>query len=84
MPEDFGFDEKGRLFSPSNSGLETQRSEFQDLIGVQIAHQARVLHNSAIAMMIQVSRVLPGPAGNSESFDLRGQKHTRAFTDEVR
>jgi hypothetical protein len=35
-------------------------------------------------MMIQVSQVLPGPAGNSESFDLRGHKHTRAFTDEVR
>jgi hypothetical protein len=35
-------------------------------------------------MMIQVSQVLPGPAGNSEGFDLRGHKHTRAFTDEVR
>jgi hypothetical protein len=80
----FWFDETGRLLKSFSSGLETQRSEFQDFNGIQIAHQVSVLENNAIAMMIEVSQVLPGLAGNSESFDLRGHKHTRALTDEVR
>jgi hypothetical protein len=80
----FWFDETGRLLKSFSSGLETQRSEFQDFNGIQIAHQVSVLENNAIAMMIEVSQVLSGLAGNSESFDLRGHKHTRALTDEVR
>jgi hypothetical protein len=80
----YWFDESGRLVKTYFQGLETQRAQFADFGGVQIAHQIKVLQNGAPGMVIQVTDVSsPGNASNN-LFELRGHEWKRQFTDEVR
>jgi hypothetical protein len=80
----FWFDESGKLLKSISSGLEYGRSDFQDFGGTQVAHQISVLSHGTVAIPITVTRLTPGISADSSSFELRGHKHIRAFTDEVR
>ena len=80
----FWFDDSGKLLKFLMSGLEYQRSEFKDFNGGQVAQQTGILKKGAVAMLIKVTQLTPGVSADSNFFELRGHKHTRAFTAEVR
>lgn len=80
----FWFDDSGKLLKSFSSGLEVQRSEFKDFNGIQFAHQLGVLSNGALALLIDVNSLTPGVSVDSSFFELKGHKHARAFTSEVR
>lgn len=80
----YWFDETGKLVKTYNRRMETRRSQFQNFDGVDIARQIKVLRDGALGLLIQVTEV--GSPGNvpDDTFELKGHKWTRAFTDEVR
>lgn len=80
----YWFDASGRLVKAYFQGIETQRLEFSDFSGVQIAHQIKVLQNGSLGMVIQVTDVSASGTVSESMFDLRGHEWKRQFTDEVR
>jgi hypothetical protein len=80
----YWFDEDGRLVKTYFRGIETRRSDFQDLNGVAIAHDVQLLLNGALGMEIRVTQVSPTEAKPADFFELRKHEWNRAFTDEVR
>jgi hypothetical protein len=80
----YWFDENGKLVKTFFNGIETQRLEFQEFGGVQIANKINLLHEGELAMLIRVTDLEPAGAIPSGTFDVPHHKWTRAFTDEVR
>jgi hypothetical protein len=80
----YWFDESRNLLKAFFTGLEIQRSDFEDFSGVKIARQIKILHNGALGMLIRVTEVAPAGSVPESTFELRGHDWTRAFTDEVR
>jgi hypothetical protein len=80
----YWFDENGKLVKTYFQGIETQRLEFAEFSGVQVAHKLRVLHNGTLGMLIRVSEVSAAGILPDKTFELPGHEWKRAFTDEVR
>jgi hypothetical protein len=80
----YWFDESGNLLKAYFEGIETRRAEFEQFGGVYVARTIRVLHNSALGMLIKVTQVSAAGALPENAFELRGHEWKRAFTDEVR
>jgi hypothetical protein len=80
----YWFDETGRLLKMYTMGLETQRSDFQDFGGAQVAHEIRVLHNGSLGMLIRVTQIIPAGAIPESAFKVGGHEWAHSFTDEVR
>ncbi len=80
----YWFDANGRLLKTYFTGIETQRSDFADFIGAQVAHEIKVFHNGALAMVIHVTEVSPAGTVPEKTFELHGHEWQRAFTSEMR
>jgi len=80
----YWFDESGKLLKTYFQGIETQRLEFAEFGGVQVAHKIRVLHNGTLGMLIRVTEVSTVGTVPENTFELPGHEWKRAFTDEVR
>lgn len=80
----FWFDDTGKLVKVFFSGLETQRSDFEDFGGMQVAHQIKVFRNGALAMLIHVTEVTSAGTVSESAFELHGHEWQRAFTSEMR
>ena len=80
----YWFEENGELVKTYFSGLETQRSNFVDFGGVEVAHTIRVLQNGMLGTVIHVTDVSPAGIVPEDAFILKGHEWRRAFTDEVR
>jgi hypothetical protein len=80
----YWFDSTGLLVKIYFSGIETQRSNFEDFAGVKIAKQIDVLKNEKLAVRIRVTEVTSPEAVSKKSFELKGHEWTRQFTSEVR
>jgi hypothetical protein len=80
----YWFDENGELVKTYFSGIETQRSQFEEFDGGEIAHQIKVMRNGAVEILISVTQVSPAGTIPADAFDLPGHDWNRAFTDEVR
>jgi hypothetical protein len=80
----YWFDENGKLVKAFFQGIETQRSNFEEFNGAQVAHVMKVLRAGSVAMVIRVSGVSTAGAVPEDTFTLRGHEWKRAFTDEVR
>jgi len=80
----YWFDGTGKLVNAYFQGVETRRSEFENLNGVEIAHGIKVLYAGKLGMLIRVSQVSAPETTPPDAFDLPGHEWTRAFTDEVR
>jgi hypothetical protein len=65
-------------------GIETQRVQFAEFGGVQIAHEIKVLKNAALGMVIHVTDVSTPENVPENIFELRGHEWKRQFTDEAR
>ena len=80
----YWFDDQGKLVKTYFTDIETQRAQFEDFLGAQVAHQINLLHRGELAMAIQVTQISPGTLDSTANFELRGHDHVRAFTDEIR
>jgi hypothetical protein len=80
----YWFDSDGRLVKTFFNGLETQRSDFEEYRGAQIARQINVYKDGKLGIQIRVVDVSPASGVTGDTFEVRGHKWTRAFTDEVR
>ncbi len=80
----YWFDETGKLVKTYFQGNETRRLQFEEVGGVQIAREIRVLHNDKAGMLIRVTDVSAVGDVPGSTFELRGHEWKRAFTDEVR
>jgi hypothetical protein len=80
----YWFDETGKLVKTHFSGIETQRSEFEDFGGVAISHRIKVLRNGGLGVLIRVTQISPAGTIPANSFELPGHEWDRAFTDEMR
>jgi hypothetical protein len=80
----YWFDPDGRLVKTFFNGLETRRSDFEEYRGAQIARQINVYKDGTLGIQIRVVDVSAASAVPEDTFEVRGHKWTRAFTDEVR
>jgi hypothetical protein len=80
----YWFDDSGLLVKTYFSGIETQRSEFEDFAGAKIARQIDVLKDEVLAMRIHITDVTPAGSISPTTFELPKHEWVRAFTDEVR
>jgi hypothetical protein len=80
----YWFDENGKLVKTYFQGMETQRLEFAEFSGAQVAHKIKVFHNGALGMLIRVTEVSAAGTVPDNTFKLSGHEWKRAFTDEVR
>ena len=80
----FWFDDSGRLVKTYFWGMATERSQFEDFNGMQIAHEIKVLRSGGVAMLIHVTDVSRAENISSNTFKVAKHEWTRAFTDEVR
>jgi hypothetical protein len=80
----YWFDEEGRLVKTYASGIETQRLDFADFEGVQVAHNIRVLKDNALGMLIHITDVSAETPASEKTFKISGHEWKRAFIDEVR
>ena len=80
----YWFDESGKLVKTYFQGIETQRLQFVDFGGAQVAHKIRVLHDGKLGLLITVSDVSTAETIPENTFELPGHEWKRIFTDEVR
>jgi Gram-negative bacterial TonB protein C-terminal len=80
----YWFDENGKLVKTFFQGIETQRSNFEEFNGAQVAQVLKVMRAGSVGMVIRVTDVAPAGAVSEDTFKLRGHEWKRAFTDEVR
>lgn len=84
----YWFNSNGLLIKTYFSGIETDRSDFQEFAGANLARQIDVVKDGHLGMLIHVTEVSPASslpsAPSPQSFDLKGHEWTRAFTSEVR
>jgi hypothetical protein len=80
----YWFDETGLLVKTYFSGIETERSEFEDFAGVKAAHRIDVLKDGTLGMRVHVTQVSPAEAVPAKTFEVKGHEWTRSFTAEVR
>jgi hypothetical protein len=80
----YWFDDTGLLVKTYFNGIETQRSEFEDVAGVKIAHRVDVLKDGNLGMRIRITEVSLAGTMPSKTFEVKGHEWTRAFTAEVR
>ena len=80
----YWFDENGKLTKTFFQGVETQRSNFEEFDGAQVAQVIKVLRAGSVGMVIRVTEMSTAGAVPEAMFTLRGHEWNRAFTDEVR
>lgn len=80
----YWFDESGKLVKTFFRNIETQRLEFQEFSGAQVAHKITLLNNGKLGMLIRITDISTAGSLPANTFDLPGHKWNRAFTDEVR
>ena len=80
----YWFDENGKLVKTYFQGIETQRLQFGDFSGAQVAHKIRVLHEGKLGPLITVTDVSTAGTIPETTFELPGHEWKRMFTDEVR
>jgi hypothetical protein len=80
----YWFDGSGKLVKTYFQGIETQRLQFVDFDGVQVAHKIRVLQGDKLQTLITVTDLSIGGTIPENTFELPGHEWKRAFTDEVR
>jgi hypothetical protein len=80
----YWFDEHGNLVKTFFQGIETQRSNFEEFNGAQIAHVTKVLRVGSVGMVIRITEMSAAGIVPEDTFTLRGHEWKRAFTDEVR
>jgi hypothetical protein len=79
----YWFDETGKLVKAYFTGIETQRSQFEDFKGIHIARQIEMVHSSEPRILIRIVEVSAASIV-PDAFELPGHEWERAFTDEVR
>jgi hypothetical protein len=80
----YWFDENGKLLKTYYLGMETDRSDFSDYGGAQVARKISVIRKGEVAMVIHITNLSPAATIPDDVFVLRGHEYKRAFTDEVR
>ena len=80
----FWFDDGGKLLKTYFWGMATERSQFEDFNGAQIAQQIKVLRKGGVAMVVNVSDISRTENVPADIFRVAKHEWTRAFTDEVR
>jgi hypothetical protein len=80
----YWFDPEGQLVKTFFAGLETRRSDFEEFHGAQIAHRINVYKDGKLGVEIRVADITAATGVPGDTFEVRGHKTTRAFTDEVR
>jgi hypothetical protein len=80
----YWFDDTGLLLRTFFSGLETQRSEFEDFTGVKVAHVMDVRKDGKLALRIHVTGITAADDLPAKTFEVKGHEWKRAFTSEVR
>jgi hypothetical protein len=80
----YWFDDAGMLVKTYLSGIETERSDFEDFSGIKTARRIEVLSDEHLAMRIRVTEISPAGTLPANTFELPGHEWTRAFTAEVR
>jgi hypothetical protein len=80
----YWFDADGKLLKTYFSGIETQRSDFKDFNGGQMARQIKALRNGGLAMVIDITELSPAGTLPESTFELHGHEWQRAFTSEMR
>ena len=80
----YWFDDTGVLMKTYFSGIESQRSNFEDFDGIKIARKIGVLKDGKLALLITVKDVTAAGQISDKEFQLHGHTWERAFTSEVR
>jgi hypothetical protein len=80
----YWFDESGKLVKTYFQGIETQRLQFVDFGGTQVAHKIRVLQGDKLQTLITVTDLSIGGTIPENTFELPGHEWKRMFTDEPR
>ena len=80
----YWFGEGGELVKTYFQGIETQRSQFEEFGGVQIAHKIKVSRNGSVGILIRVTEASAAGSISESMFELPGHEYKRAFTEEVR
>lgn len=80
----YWFNNAGLLLRTYFNGIETQRFDFKDFGGVNIAHHLDVLKDENLVMQIEVTELAPAGDVSPQTFELKGHSWQRAFTSEVR
>lgn len=80
----YWFDENGKLTKTFFQGIETQRSNFEEFNGAQVAHVMKVMRAGSVGMAIRITDISAAGAIPEDTFTVRGHEWKRAFTDEVR
>lgn len=79
----YWFDDSGLLLKTFFTRVESQRSDFQDFVGIRIARRVDVLKDARPAIRVSVTAILSPDPPSAGAFQLKGESH-RAFTSEVR
>jgi len=80
----YWFDDTGLLLKTYLSGLETQRSEFENFAGVKVAHVIEAHKDGKLALRIHVTGISPAESLPAKTFEVKGHEWKRAFTAETR
>lgn len=80
----YWFDDSGVLLKTYLTGVETDRSDFQDFNGIRVARQIDVRKDGRLAIRIRVTDLAPAGSVPADNFELKGHEWQRAFTAEER
>jgi hypothetical protein len=81
----FWFDANGNLVKTYLSGMEAQRSGFEDYQAVHVARRIDVFHDSAAVINIRVTDVIPADDSlSSKAFEMKGYQVSKAYTSPAR
>ncbi len=82
--EAYWFDGTGELVKTYLSALQTQRSDFEDFNGMQVARKVEVMLDDKVGMKITVTGLIPAGPVDPHIFTMKGDEWTRQFMSEVR
>lgn len=80
----YWFDDSGLLLKTYHFGIETDRSEFTDFVGVKVAQQIDVIKDGKIGMRIHVTELALAGSAPAKTFEIKGHEWVRAFTAQAR
>lgn len=80
----YWFDDTGRLVKTYFTATETQRSDFEDFNGAQVAQLIKVFQKNTLVMVIRVTQVSAAKDVPDKILELHGHGWQRAFTSEMR
>ena len=81
----FWFDASGNLVKTYLSGMEAERSGFEDYQAVHVARRIDVFHDSAEVINIRVTDVIPADDSlSSKAFEIKGHEVSKMYTSPAR